>query len=640
LTIQNLKIKYHVEMIKPELKVTPKKILFPVLPVGEKASLIVLIQNQTKEDYVCQWLTPPFCVSGLTIMPQVFDIKASSYNTCVIEYIADFRPYGPFSFEQVEAEIKEKYDTIELYNNNSNPALEDKVKKEVEGVLALTQDDKKKKDLKPGDKKKTPDVSIKKTPDVKKTKQQLEEDEKKRKEMEEIKQKEDEERVAKRVQEFDRTKELKLLGAEYLAFDESHEDMGKSEHLKFTIPLFFKNEKGMKKTFLEVNSCCIEQLLKFEKDELNFGEVSVKTRKLMTITLTNNLNKSVDIKMKPLIISNCFSAVNAVREIASGGSLSFTIEFFPLKDFPYLDEFTVHTNETQATIKLRGKGVSPEVSINTDRVMFMGNCVATNTLEKTFEITNLSAFNINYEIKILKTGKKNKNGAKPFCFSPYKGEIGANGKVPIKVTFFGDHQDYENFYELVLIDVPNQKKPNYIFVTAACWNRQVYWKEFSTPVFPENAETLVADGRVQEYFIDPLKVKPIYANDRIVLVFPKKSDNHELMTKRKLTIGNCKLNDPKNEKSGNYEIIIPKEDVYFTCDNSKATLNAGLENTVTFCFKKPEKDPMLKDIECLNEIGMWITTRAELKITGGYVPQGQQDVTIIEIFLKAYIEQL
>jgi hypothetical protein len=550
-----MRIKYHVEMVKPDIKITPKKILFPVLPVREKTNLIIMIQNNTKEDYICQWLTPPFCVSGLTIMPQVFDIKASSYITCVIEYIAYFRPYGPFSFEQVETEIKEKYDTVELYN--TNPILEDKVKKEVEGVLAINQDDKKKKDPKAADKKKTPDTNTKKTADVKKTKQQLEEEEKKKKEMGEMALREQEERVAKRIQDFDREKELKLLGAEFLAFDEELEDMGKSEHWKFMIPLYFKNQKGIKKTFLEVNTSCIEQILQFENEELNFGEVSVKTRKLMTITLTNRSHKAVDIKMKPLIISNCFAAVNAVREIPSSGSLSFTIEFFPLKDSPYLDEFSVYTNETQATILLRGKGVSPEVSINTDRVMFLGNSVANNTLEKTFEITNLSAFTVNYEIKILKTGKKNKTGAKSFCFSPYKGEIGANSKVFIKVAFFGDHQDFENFYQLVLIDVPNQKKPNYIFVTAACWNRQIYWKEFSVSFFPEDAETLIANGRVQDYFSDSLKLKPSNHNDKITLIFPKKSENIELMTKRKFTIGNCKLNDPKYEKSGSYEISIP-----------------------------------------------------------------------------------
>jgi hypothetical protein len=37
---------------------------------------------------------------------------------------------------------------------------------------------------------------------------------------------------------------------------------------------------------------------------------------------------------------------------------------------------------------------------------------------------------------------------------------------------------------------------------------------------------------------------------------------------------------------------------------------------------------------------MWVTTRAELKISGGYVQPGNQDVNIVEIFLKAYVEQI
>lgn len=517
---------------------------------------------------MCEWLTPPYGISGITIMPKVFDISAGKYITCVIQYEAEFRPYGPFTFDEVEKEISSLYgdstDIIQIgsptqMNRKINPLLDDKIKKEVETVLNASpdQDKKKKGTEKPKEEKKERKL------DPKKDKKQIEEEERKKKEEEEKKMKEIEDKMIQRVQEFDREKELKLFGAEINSFED---EVGKSEHSKFVIPLFYKTlsnieTKTMKKTFIEVSTTCVEKYLIFDKSDISFGEVSVNTRKTINLTLNNKSNKHVDIKMKPLIVSNCFQIINSVREIPPNSSFNFIVEFYPLKDLPYFDEFVVYTTDSISSIKIKGIGVQPEIAVNIeDNILFMGNTVIGNSIDKTFEIMNRSNFNVDFEIKILKTGKKNKNGYKPFTFIPYKGELKANSKVPIKVTFFGDHQDFLNFYEFILIDVPNQKRPNYVFVTACCWYRQVYWREYALPSYP-NDEFLIKNIE-QEYFIDPLKIKPNYMNDKIVLEFVKYSDNLdktqlERTTKRRIIIGNCKMNDSKNEKNGSYEVILP-----------------------------------------------------------------------------------
>jgi len=342
-----------------------------------------------------------------------------------------------------------------------------------------------------------------------------------------------------------------------------------------------------------------------------------------------------------------------VRDIPAGGVFNFLIDFYPLKDLPYFDEFTIYTNETQSTIKLKGIGVQPEIEILgiENNVLFMGNSMVYNYLEKNFEIQNKSNFAVDYEIKILKSGKKNKNGYKPFTYVPYKGSIPATGKVPIKISFFGDHQDFLNFFELILIDVPNQKRPNRIFIQTACWNRQLFWREAIIPVFPE--EKFFKLNIEQDFFTDPLKINKLNnsnmnpnSNDRILLEFLKYTSENmtkeeiEKSTKRKITIGNCRLNDPKNEKAGAFEIIMNKDDIYFTCDNPKGTVNAGSEVNITFTLKKPGRDPLLRDLACLNDIGMWITTKAELKLVGGFLNAGAVDAISVEIFLRAYIEQI
>jgi len=191
-----------------------------------------------------------------------------------------------------------------------------------------------------------------------------------------------------------------------------------------------------------VSTTTIEKDLIFDKEEIDFGEVSVKTRKTINVTLTNLSSKAASLKMKPLMVSNCFQLINAVRDVAPGGIFNFLIDFYPLKDLPYFDEFTVYTNGAESTIKLKGIGVQPEIEILgvENNVLFLGNCSAFNYLEKAFEIQNKSNFAIDYEVKVLKSRKKNKNGYKLFTYFTYKGSIPAGGRIPVKISFFGDYR--------------------------------------------------------------------------------------------------------------------------------------------------------------------------------------------------------
>ena len=45
LTTQNIKINYHIELVKPEIVITPKKICFQALPEGEYEELRLIIFN-------------------------------------------------------------------------------------------------------------------------------------------------------------------------------------------------------------------------------------------------------------------------------------------------------------------------------------------------------------------------------------------------------------------------------------------------------------------------------------------------------------------------------------------------------------------------------------------------------------------
>jgi hypothetical protein len=77
-------------------------------------------------------------------------------------------------------------------------------------------------------------------------------------------------------------------------------------------------------------------------------------------------------------------------------------------------------------------------------------------------------------------------------------------------------------------------------------------------------------------------------------------------------------------------------------------LNPGQEVTAIFNFKRPTKDPLFviqiliikASISSLNDIGMWVATKVELKLSGGFVPVGVTDAITVELILKAYVEQI
>ena len=684
LTVKNIKIKYHIEIINSDVKIIPKNIIFQSLPEKEKAVKIITLYNNTSYDVTCEFLTPLYFLCGIKIMPKVFQINSNKFTTCVLEYESDFRPYNAFSINLIKENLIklremnlidfECYpEMVELYeqacnssNYEINPILENKIREEFNSIINKIYDQDKSK------KGKKEDAKDKK--EVKKDKKQLEEEEKRKKEEEEKRIEKEEIEKNERINEFTkdiRDNELALFGIEKHSFGPNVNDFKKdsleyydndiyqneikSEHNRILIPLAYKkitnsdkliNQPKLQMTYIEVNTITTERDIIFDKTEINFGEVSVKTRKIVNLGIYNKTNKKMNINIKSLIVSNCFSLVNSVREIPPKSSFNFIVDFVPQMDIPYFDELVFVTDKTQASIKLSGKGVSPEVEVNIDKgIMFMGNSCIGNPIEKVFEIRNKSNFPVDFEIISLISGKKNRNNIKPFTFIPYKGLLKGEEKKEIKVIFYGDHLEFVNYFEYALIEVANQKKPNYIFFSGCSWTRQIYTRKYFSPLFYD-LDSLKKREFNQDILKDAYDVQ--IKQEPIVLIFKKITgvdsiDNNilsEKAFKRKIIIGNCRLKDPKLEKNSNYEILMPKDDIYFSCDNLKGTINSGSESIATFTFKKPQLDPLLGNITELKGIGMWITAKAEIRLTGGFVNPGQNDLTIIDIVLKAYVDQL
>jgi hypothetical protein len=61
---------------------------------------------------------------------------------------------------------------------------------------------------------------------------------------------------------------------------------------------------------------------------------------------------------------------------------------------------------------------------------------------------------------------------------------------------------------------------------------------------------------------------------------------------------------------------------------------------VTFKFKPPQVDSLLQDIGALKGIGQWIESIWECKISGGFIEPGVTDLVVIEVILRAYVQQI
>jgi hypothetical protein len=72
----------------------------------------------------------------------------------------------------------------------------------------------------------------------------------------------------------------------------------------------------------------------------------------------------------------------------------------------------------------------------------------------------------------------------------------------------------------------------------------------------------------------------------------------------------------------------------------RGVLNGGNEQLVKFTFKPPKVDTLLKDIGALNGIGQWVESVWECKLQGGFLEQGNPDPLVVDIILRAYVQQI
>lgn len=94
-----------------------------------------------------------------------------------------------------------------------------------------------------------------------------------------------------------------------------------------------------------------------------------------------------------------FSVLNAMRTLKPGETKPIVIQFEPLAQQIYEERIIIYSGTTMVSVNLKGTGVRPEVNIQPeDGIISFNNALVGETVEKQFEITNVSSFSVNFTL--------------------------------------------------------------------------------------------------------------------------------------------------------------------------------------------------------------------------------------------------
>lgn len=137
------------------------------------------------------------------------------------------------------------------------------------------------------------------------------------------------------------------------------------------------------------------------------------------------------------------------------------------------------SQHTMVSVLVKGIGVRPEVKITPeDGLIPFGNVLQGEHTEKTFTIQNVSSFPVNFTLESLVKGELNQSRKVPFLMIPSQGTVPANSNYDVKIVFQPDHFS-DNYFDVLLIDIPNQINAKKIYLRGQGYQRQVFIRKYS-----------------------------------------------------------------------------------------------------------------------------------------------------------------
>ena len=151
--------------------------------------------------------------------------------------------------------------------------------------------------------------------------------------------------------------------------------------------------------YLEARTTTVKRSLIPNVDEMEFGEIPVAFKQTQEILVKNVGLKDETMKMEPLTPFGGFSVLNAMRTIKPGETKPIVVQFEPIAQQIYEERVVIYSDTTMVSVNLKGTGVRPEVNIQPEEgLLTFSNIIVGETAERSFTITNVSSFPVNFNL--------------------------------------------------------------------------------------------------------------------------------------------------------------------------------------------------------------------------------------------------
>lgn len=425
--------------------------------------------------------------------------------------------------------------------------------------------------------------------------------------------------------------------------------------------------------YLGVGTCVLSTVLTMDPKILDFGEVTAQQRKILPITLQNRIpSESQELHLEALPENQCFTVLNAPRNIGAK-PFQLMVEFNPQLVQIYQSTLNLRTQNTRVQIPFRGRGVRPILKIEPeDGVIHLGaviyNKECKDYTQAKLDIKNESPFELCYNLESVIQADPNHVGPPPFSMSPSTGTVEANGRKTVTITF-RPHRPLAVFKEKILVNVPNQKEPTYVYLYGHCFKQQAYAlygmkfglfnksQAMKDPAFVDSLAVGVGSGANLNGEFEYPKAMP----GEFTLVFEHGERMKYMLVSACVPPGTP--NSPQSTGNSTFDFQILPSDFasFFTVEapeggkaekQVKGTVEqwkpgerpAEMERRtkVVFRYNPPENTSLTYgdvNLDLLSGIGQWITCKAKGILSGGYAPPTCPTQDII-VELRAYLQQI
>jgi hypothetical protein len=462
-----------------------------------------------------------------------------------------------------------------------------------------------------------------------------------------------------------RLKDIRMNGGR--RWEVADDDSNRSIHASWKMPIAIrvkaedhhKQERmPVVKMYFGVRTCVLPSVLRVDPLNLDFGQVTALQRQVVAVTLQNLFpGEPQELNIEPLPENACFTVLNAPRTIGSK-PFKLMVEFTPERVQIYQSVLKLYTQNTRVQVQLKGKGVRPVLKIKPeDGILQLGSVIynkaCSDYTEKTLEIENDSPFELCYKMETLISADPNHVGPPPFTLTPSTGVVPGNSSKTVKVVF-RPHRPLAVFREKILVNVPNQREPTYVYLYGHCFSQQT----FAMPDLDYGPFGLSA-VKAKSAFVDSIAVGSGAAAGTDGHFSYKSAQQTEFSLVFELgEIVKCLLigasvpagtpNAPVNSPATTFDFQIQQSEFssYFTVEAPGAAAGAMAKGPLkpgdpaikaSFRYKPPETNSLAvgdMELDLLGGIGKWITCKVKGILADG--PATQE----ITVELKAYLQQI